>query len=79
MKVKLLKKLRKDYKFKYKHGNWHVLQCGYIRRHYHTFESALLAVLDAKATYHNSDFDWLWERIKHKYTVKIQTRKFNKL
>jgi hypothetical protein len=56
-----------------------VLQCGYIRRHYHTFESALLAVLDAKATYHNSDFDWLWERIKHKYTVKIQTRKFNKL
>ena len=79
MKVKLLKKIRKDYKFKFRNGVWYVLRNGQYRTQHTTFENALIEILDHKSTYYNRYFDWLWHKIAQKYIMKIQTRKFNKL
>jgi hypothetical protein len=79
MKVKLLKEIRKDFKFKYKHDHWHVLSYGYSRKTYLTFESALTSVLEALSFNHTKLFDWPWHGIKQQYIIKTQTRKFNKL
>ena len=79
MKAKLLKKLRKDYKFKFKKGWWFVLRDGQYKTTHSSFESALLEILDYKSTYYNRDFDWWWHKIEQNYIVKVETRKFNKL
>ena len=79
MKAKLLKKLRKDHKFKFRKGWWFVLRDGYDKSTYSSFESALTDILEHKCTYYNRDFDWWWHKIAQKYIVKIQTRKFNKI
>ena len=79
MKAKLLKKLRKDHKFKFRKGWWFVLRDGYYKTTYSSFESALEDILEYKCTYYSSLFDWYWVRIQHNYMVKVNTRKFNKL
>lgn len=79
MKTKLLKNIRKNYKFKFKNSVWYVLRDGQYRTTHTTFEDAFLDILDYKCTYYNRDFDWWWHKIAQKYIVKIQTRKFNKI
>ena len=79
MKAKLLKEIRKDFKFKHKNGKWHVLEYGCYYRRYIDFEDAFESVLSYLSTHHNKIFDWPWYGIKQEYTVKVNTRKFNKL
>lgn len=79
MKVKLLKEIRKDFKFKYKHDHWHVLSYGYSRKTHLTFESALTSILENLSFHHTKLFDWPWYAIKQQYMKKVATRKFNKL
>ena len=79
MKVKLLKEIRKDFKFKYKHDHWHVLSYGYSRKTHLTFESALTSILETLSFNHTKLFDWPWYAIKQQYIKKVNTRKFNKL
>jgi hypothetical protein len=79
MKVKLLKEIRKDFKFKHKNGKWHVLEYGCYYRRYINFEDALESVLSYLSIHHYKLFDWPWHGIKQQYIIKTQTRKFNKL
>lgn len=79
MKAKLLKKIRKDYKFKFKKGKQHVLEYGCYYRRYMEFEDAFESVLPYLSIHHYKIFDWPWHGIKQQYTIKTQTRKFNKL
>ena len=79
MKAKLLKEIRKDFKFKYKHDHWFVLSYGSNRRSHLTFELALTHVLETLSFNHTKLFDWPWYRIKLEYMKKVATRKFNKL
>lgn len=79
MKARLLKEIRKDFKFKYKHDHWHVLSYGFNRKSHLTFESALTFVLEELSFNHTKLFDWPWYRIKLEYIKKVATRKFNKL
>ena len=79
MKTKLLKEIRKDFKFKYKHDHCHVLSYGYSRKTHLTFESALTSILETLSFNHTKLFDWPWYAIKQQYIKKVATRKFNKL
>ena len=79
MKAKLLKEIRKDFKFKYKQGHWYVLSYGCNRRSHLTFELALTSVLETLSFNHTKLLDWPWYRIKLEYMKKVATRKFNKL
>ena len=79
MKARLLKEIRKDFKFKYKHDHWHVLSYGFNRKSHLTFESALTFVLEELSFNHTKLFDWPWYRIKLEYIKKVATRKFNKI
>ena len=79
MKAKLLKEIRKDFKFKYKQGHWYVLSYGCNRRSHLTFELALTSVLETLSFNHTKLLDWPLYRIKLEYMKKVATRKFNKL
>lgn len=79
MKAKLLKKLRKNHKFKFRKGWWFVLRDGYDKSTYSSFESALEDILEHKCTYYHELLDCYWHKVKHDYMVKVNTRKFNKI
>lgn len=85
MKVKLLKKLRKDCSWtcvKLDMGGtiidqWLLLQRGFISE-YHSSESLIRHMLTYNADYYDSIWDWRWNDILHRYHIKVNERKFRK-
>jgi hypothetical protein len=77
MKVKLLKKLRKDFKWKYKDGYWHTLIEGRYEKHsIASPASIMIHMLLCNANNYDRLFDWDWHSIHHTYTFKLHLRNF---
>ncbi len=75
MKVKLLKDLREDYKWKWKNDKWHV----FIENEYRAYrynEEFILVMLRNNAYKYNSWFDWPWSGLYKSYLNKLEFRKF---
>lgn len=77
MKVKLLKELRKDYKWKYKHGCWHTLMEDKYEKHSIASLSSIISrMLLTNADKYDKLFDWNWFAIYQEYTFKLHLRDF---
>jgi hypothetical protein len=75
MKTKLLKELRKDFKWKWKNSKWHaVVENKYCLYHYN--EEFIMAMLRSNAYMYNSWFDWPWSDLYRAYLNKVEFRKF---
>jgi hypothetical protein len=75
MKVKLLKDLRQDFKWKWKNNKWHtVIENEYHIYHYNS--DVILTMLRINAYKYVSFFDWPWGRLYKVYLGKIEFRKF---
>jgi len=77
MKVKLLKELRKDFKWKYKDGYWHTLIEGKYEKHSIASPASIISrMLHYNADNYDRLFDWNWFSIHQEYTFKLHLRNF---
>jgi len=77
MKVKLLKKLRKDFKWKYKDGYWHTIIEDRYEKHVIASAASILSnMLNINIWKYDGMFDWNWRELHQEYTFKLHLRDF---
>jgi hypothetical protein len=77
MKVKLLKRLRKDFKWKYKNGYWHTLIEGKYEKHSIASSASILSnMLSINIWKYEGMFDWNWRFLHQEHTFKLHLRNF---
>ena len=80
MKIKLLKRLRKDFKFKFKDGNCYTGRFSDYKIHEYTnIQDMILECYCHEASKSGFWLDWDWNNIYFRHKYRFQQREFDKL
>ena len=76
MKAKLLKELRKSFKWGYKDGEWHLYTPYETTTSFHNSEFLIQRMLNYKWLYSKAIFDLSWSMLREEYKDKLELRRF---